>query len=127
MIAPITTDKIIQSNHKLLKTIKQSAFVHHLFLFFIILLLSSTHNAPTDNGQQLLLQTMGRVSLGFLLFQAMHHSSCPSLGDITVTGKRRYRHLDSTGSVEVLEGLGDTGSHGLLTLADPDTGLYTAY
>lgn len=32
-----------------------------------------------------------------------------------------YLHL--TGGVEVLESLGDTGGHGLLTLADPDTGL----
>src|SRR5690349_2800093 len=68
--------------------VKSQTFQNHQTLsfctssisFFIILLLSSTHNAPTDNGQQLLLQTMGRVSLGFLLFQAMHHSSCPSLG-----------------------------------------------
>ena len=32
-------------------------------------------------------------------------------------------HLDGAGSVEVLEGLLDAGLHGLLTLADPDTGV----
>jgi hypothetical protein len=40
------------------------------------------------------------------------------------TAQQSKWRLQLVGGVEVLESLGDTLGHGLLTLADPDTGLY---
>lgn len=51
----------------------------------------------------------------------LSHTKQKQLFSLSFSSKR---FLNLASSVEVLEGLGGTGGHGLLTLTDPDTGLY---
>lgn len=62
-------------------------------------------------------------SLYFLMPLQFQVRPLPTTSEEPLALSLAMRFLKLVSTVEVLESLTDTGNHGLLTLADPDTGL----